>query len=298
MEFIMDISTPDRVGHPQPVSILSPFLKWAGAKTRCMSVLLSHLPSPHKVDCLIEPFGGSASVFLNTRYRQYVLADSNADLVDTWQHARDNPEELTEALHRLFDGGNSEMAWQRNRLAFNALPPGPEKSALFIYLNRHGFNGLCRYNRRGLFNVPFGRPAKPYLPAREIRTFARRASRCHVSFFHADFEETLQAATRGMFAGLRCALYCDPPYLALSNSASFTAYDGTAFTTDHHRALAARLQDIHRRTGFPVVVSASDTPASRQIYRGFTLTRLSVNRSVSASGTGRKAAGELIACLT
>ncbi|EBC6662850.1 Dam family site-specific DNA-(adenine-N6)-methyltransferase [Salmonella enterica] len=160
----MDVSTPGRSGHPQPVGIVSPFLKWVGAKTRSMNVLLSCLPSPQAVDCLIEPFAGSTSVFINTRYRQYVLADSNADLVDTWRHARDNPEGLTEALHHLFGDGNTEMAWQRNRLAFNTMPPGPEKSALFIYLNRHGFNGLCRYNQKGLFNVPFGRYRKrgPY----------------------------------------------------------------------------------------------------------------------------------------
>ncbi|WP_370612390.1 DNA adenine methylase [Citrobacter meridianamericanus] len=293
----MNVSTPGHSGHPQPVGIISPFLKWAGAKTRSMNVLLSCLPSPQAVDCLIEPFAGSTSVFLNTRYRQYVLADSNADLVDTWRHARDTPEELINRLHRLYAGGNCQMAWQRNRLAFNTMPPGPEKSALFIYLNRHGFNGLCRYNQKGQFNVPFGRPAQPYLPAREIRTFARKAARCHVSFFHAGFEETLEAATRGMFAGLRCAIYCDPPYLALSDSASFTTYDGTAFTAEHHRKLATRLRDIHRMTGFPVVVSASDTPASRLIYRDFTLNSLSVNRSVSAAGTGRKAVGELAGCL-
>lgn len=137
------------MGHPQYTGIVSPFLKWAGAKTRCMPALLAALPSPEHVECLIEPFAGSASVFLNTRYRQYVLGDSNPDLVSTWRHARNNPGELITALRRLYRDGNSEMAWHENRAGFNRMADCTEKAALFIYLNRHGFNGVCRYNKKG-----------------------------------------------------------------------------------------------------------------------------------------------------
>ncbi|WP_146050854.1 DNA adenine methylase [Citrobacter amalonaticus] len=73
---------------------------------------------------------------------------------------------------------------------------------------------------------------------------------------------SLPSHRRGIFAGLCCAVYCDPVYLALSDSASFTTYDGTAFTAEHHRVLATRLRDINRMTDFPAVVSASDTPES------------------------------------
>lgn len=285
------------MGHPQYAGIVSPFLKWAGAKTRCIPALLAALPSPEHVECLIEPFAGSASVFLNTRYRQYVLADSNPDLVSTWRHARDNPSELISALRRLYRDGNSEMAWQENRAAFNRMADCTEKSALFIYLNRHGFNGVCRYNKKGQFNVPFGRPAAPYLPEQEIMIFARKAARCYVIFFHADFTETLSAATTGLFAALRCGIYCDPPYLPLSSTACFTQYDGQTFTLSHHQQLAAMLQDIHRQTGAPVVVSAGDTPLSRQVYQQFTFSMLSVNRSVSADHRTRVVAGELTGTL-
>lgn len=285
------------IGHPQFAGVVSPFLKWAGAKTRCMPELLAALPSPERVECLIEPFAGSASVFLNTRYRQYVLGDSNPDLVNTWQHARDNPGELLAALRRFYRDGNSEQAWQENRAAFNGMAGGTEKAALFIYLNRHGFNGLCRYNQKGAFNVPFGRPVNPYLPEREIMIFARKAARCYVSFFHADFKETLGAATIGLFAALRCGVYCDPPYLPLSRTAGFTQYDGKVFTPAHHRQLVVMLQDIHQQTGAPVVISAGDTPLSRQLYQGFSLCTLRVNRSVSADRRARVAAGELTGTL-
>ena len=285
------------MGHPQYAGIVSPFLKWAGAKTRCMPALLAALPSPERVECLIEPFAGSAAVFLNTRYRQYVLGDSNPDLVNTWRHARDNPGELIAALRRLYRDGNSEMAWHENRAAFNSMEDCTEKAALFIYLNRHGFNGVCRYNKKGVFNVPFGRPVSPYLPEREIMIFARKAARCYVSFFHADFKETLSAATTGLFAALRCGIYCDPPYLPLSSTAGFTQYDGQAFTPSHHEQLVSLLRDIHRRTGAPVVVSSGDTPLSRQLYQGFTLSMQKVNRSVSADRRARVPVIELTGTL-
>lgn len=263
-----------------------------------MKTLLQALPSPDEVECLIEPFTGSASVFLNTGYRQYLLADSNADLINTFRHVCDAPEALIAALHRLYEGGNCEMAWQRNRLAFNTMPSCLEKAALFIYLNRHGYNGLCRYNKKGQFNVPFGRQDKPYLPEHEIRIFSRKASRCHVSFFHTGFEETLNAATTGMFAALRCAVYCDPPYLPLNDTSAFTAYDGTAFTATHHRVLVSSLHAIHEEKKFPVVVSTSDSSASRIIYRNFVLTPLKVNRSISSTGAARKAVSELTGYLS
>ena len=256
----MELTHPTLAGHSRQASIIAPFLKWAGAKTRVMDTLLQALPSSDIATCLIEPFAGSASVFLNTRYQQYVLADSNADQVNTWRYAAEQPDALIDKLQNLYQQGNSEAAWRHHRRAFNDMPSGPDKAALFIYLNRHGFNGLCRYNQKGQFNVPFGRIRHPYLPAHEIRTFARKVARCHVSFFHAGFEETLLAATEGMFASLNSVIYCDPPCLPVSKSASFTTYDGTTFTREDHQRLAMQLKKIHERTGFPVVLSARDSP--------------------------------------
>lgn len=191
-----------------------------------METLLEHLPSPELIDCLIEPFIGSVSVFLNTHYRQYVLADSNADLIDTYRHASKNPTALTKTQHRLYWDSNSDAAYQDYRGLFNELGPCIEKSALFIYLNRQGFNGMCRYNKKGKFNVPFWCIARLFLPEKEIGIFARKAARCHVSFFRSDFSETIKVATTGMFASMRYGIYCDPPYLPLSETSDFTAYDG------------------------------------------------------------------------
>ncbi|EGR7564453.1 Dam family site-specific DNA-(adenine-N6)-methyltransferase [Salmonella enterica] len=262
-----------------------------------MSHLLNSLPSEHEVECMVEPFVGSASVFLNTCYRQYVLADNNADLINVYRHARDNPALLINILRRLWATGHNESIYQENRKTFNTLPSGPEKSALFIWLNRHGFNGVCRYNKKGQFNVPYGRPGNCILPEQDILNFVRKTERCHVTFFHADFQDTLRVVTEGMFSSLRCAIYCDPPYLPLSATSGFTAYTGEGFPLQTHVRLAGILTRIHALTGTPIIVSGSDTPLSREVYRSFRLQELMVRRSVSASHHSRMNAPEIICSL-
>ncbi|ECO0810437.1 Dam family site-specific DNA-(adenine-N6)-methyltransferase [Salmonella enterica subsp. enterica serovar Newport] len=276
-----------------------PFLKWAGGKRRSLDTLQRWLPSPDEVECLVEPFVGGASVFLGTDYRQYLLADINADLIDVYLHVRDNPSGLVRRLERLFLHGNNETAYRENREEFNRIHAGPEKSALFIYLNQHCFNGICRYNKKGIFNVPFGRRKSAYIPEAEIMAFARKTERCHVSFFHAGFEDTLKMTTAGMFSGMSCAVYCDPPYLPVSQTAGFTTYSGDEFTVADHERLAGCLAELHGRKGMPVVISASDTPLSHRIYgqAGFRLYGHQVSRMVSASAASRKAAGELTGVL-
>lgn len=96
-----------------------------------------------------------------------------------------------------------------------------ESAARFMYLNRHGFNGLCRYNRRGQFNVPFGKYKKPYFPLDEIHAFKEKAKRA--TFITAHYSETLELVRDGYDV-----IYCDPPYLTESDN--FTAYHGSGFT--------------------------------------------------------------------
>ncbi|ENU7738349.1 DNA adenine methylase [Salmonella enterica] len=276
-----------------------PFLKWAGGKRRSLATLLQRLPSPDEVECLVEPFVGGASVFLGTDYRQYLLADINADLIDVYLHVRDDPSGMVRRLERLFLQGNNETAYRENRDEFNRIQAGPEKSALFIYLNQHCFNGICRYNQKGIFNVPFGRRKSAYIPETEIMAFARKTERCHVSFFHAGFEDTLEMTTAGMFAGVSCAVYCDPPYVPVSQTAGFTTYSGDVFTVADHERLAEQLAALHARKGMPVVISASDTLISHRVYgqAGFRLYGHDVSRTVSASAASRKSAGELTGVL-
>ena len=143
-----------------------PFLKWAGSKYRIIDHIQGMLPEGER---LVEPFAGSGAVFLNTDYNRYLLADNNADLISLYQILSSQGEVFIELCSRLFrDTTNKEAYYYRRRDEFNKTRNAERKAALFIYLNRHGYNGLCRYNSKGGFNVPFGRYKKPYFPADEM----------------------------------------------------------------------------------------------------------------------------------
>jgi DNA adenine methylase len=123
-------------------------VKWPGGKSRVMPELLPHLP---KGECLVEPFVGGASVFLNTDYPRYVLADINPDLIRLYREAKSHPDLLIDTVRTLFAQGNSKEAYASNRKIFNNTKGllDVHRAALFLYLNRHGYNGVVRYNQQG-----------------------------------------------------------------------------------------------------------------------------------------------------
>ncbi|MEC5343377.1 Dam family site-specific DNA-(adenine-N6)-methyltransferase [Brenneria populi] len=275
--------------------MIRPFIKWAGGKTRVLPDLLPHLP---KGDRLFEPFVGGASVFLNTDYPRYVLADINADLINLYQVVQNAAKPFIDVAKELFENGNSSCEFYRNRDAFNSLIVKEYhqrilKAALFLYLNRHCFNGICRYNNAGVFNVPFGDYKKPHFPEAEIKLFAEKANDTSTVFIAADFRETLTAKAINEHS----VIYCDPPYMPASDTANFTQYYHCAFSVEHHRSLAAALLNVNQSRGAAVVISNSNTPASREIYQNYKFYEIDVSRSLGAAVDSRKKARELIGVL-
>jgi len=275
-------------------------LIWAGGKSRAMAHVLEALPQG---ECLVEPFVGSGSVFLNTDYKTYILCDSNAALINFFSVVKRDTEALLSAAADLFENGNSEDAYYDYRNAFNFINREfkydrrqysnqtlIEYAALFLYLNRHCYNGVYRVNLKNEFNVPFGFRKKPIFPAAEIQHFAKRAWDKSAMFLHGDFRETIPLS----IGHSGCVVYCDPPYLPASDTANFTAY-GKPFTDEDHRALVAMLSRLYNNAKIPSVISGSDTPETRQIYHPFTLKSFDVRRSVGAKS--RNLAGEVIGSL-
>lgn len=142
------------------------FLKWAGGKYPLLDDIKRHLP---KGECLVEPFVGAGSVFLNTDFSRYILADINSDLISLYNIVKTRTEEYVQAARELFvPETNCAEVYYQFREEFNKSQDPLRRAVLFLYLNRYGYNGLCRYNLRGEFNVPFGRYKKPYFPEAEL----------------------------------------------------------------------------------------------------------------------------------
>jgi DNA adenine methylase len=263
---------------------MRPFLKWAGGKYRIVSKIKATLPDGFR---LIEPFVGSGAVFLNTDYTNYILADSNRDLINIYQHLKEEKQQFIEYCLSFFDhAANNEKKFLHNRELFNTTTCLRLKAALFLYLNRHSYNGLIRYNSKGKFNVPFGKYKKPYFPAKEMINFAEKTKSAHI--YHADFLDTMQKAKAGD------VVYCDPPYMPLSETAKFTQYETKGFGINEQVALINVTKKIIKR-GVTVIISNHDTTFINQLYEGAKIHRFNVQRQISCNGSNRKPAKELLA---
>ena len=261
-----------------------PFLKWAGNKYQILPRITAELPAGRR---LIEPFAGSAAVFLNTDYERYLINDINPDLIHLYQTLKHDGEDFIRYTRRFFvPRNNSEAAYYRLRDRFNAAGDTAEKSALFVYLNRHGYNGLCRYNASHDFNVPFGRYKQPYFPLKELRFFHRKARRAE--FICGDFRRAMSRARRGH------VVYADPPYVPLTATSSFTRYSSVDFGASQQLALAEKARQLAGR-GVPVLISNHDTAFTRQAYGDARLTTFDVRRFISCKGDARNAVAELLA---
>lgn len=263
---------------------MRPFLKWAGNKYRIMQHLHTVLPAGAR---LIEPFVGSAAVFLNTDYPHYLLTDSNPDLISLFQHIKREGLLFINYCRTFFTSeNNTATRFYSLRDEFNTTTNPRLKSALFVYLNRHGFNGLCRYNSSGYFNVPFGTYHKPYFPEKEMLFFHKKSR--DVLFRQADFLNTLKKARPGD------VVYCDPPYIPLSDTANFTHYDGKHFGFAQQTQLAQYAQRLAEK-GIVTVISNHDTPLTQTLYQSAQIVTLEVTRTISCCITERQKTKELLA---
>jgi len=282
---------PPRVQPKEPVKMPAKvqqksraFLKWAGGKFNLVSQIEQQLPG---AACLVEPFVGAGSVFLNTDYPRYRLNDINADLITLYKTLQHDAERYIADARSLFvASANTKDSYLALRKQFNELQDPYQRALLFLYLNRHGYNGLCRYNLSGKFNVPFGSYKKPYFPEAELYFFAEKAQRAVFSCL--GYQQVFTDLQSGD------AVYCDPPYVPLSKTASFTSYARQGFSLDDQAQLAILAEQAQLR-GCNVLISNHDTTWTRKIYQQARLTSIAVGRSISQNGQGRGKVQELFA---
>lgn len=261
-----------------------PFLKWAGSKYNCLAHILDSLPESRR---LIEPFAGSGAVFINTNYPTYLIAEDNPDLIQLYQFLQSEGERFIDDCEPYFcDANNTQEQYYQLRQEFNQCESPRKRAMLFLYLNRHGYNGLCRYNQKGGFNVPFGRYKKPTFPREGMRFFHLRSQR--VEFKLCDFRESFALAKPGD------VIYCDPPYVPLDQTSNFTAYTGKKFGEQEQIILAELSKEAAER-GISVVISNHDTAFTRHHYNGAKIKSFPVQRRISCTLKNRHKVQELLA---
>lgn len=262
------------------------FLKWMGGKGRVIPQLLQYLP---KGERLIEPFIGGGNVFINTNYKQYLLADLNQDLINVYNRLKAEPQKLISLVDLFF---NENLNYYEARELFNNSSQTNKRAALFIYLNRHCFNGVCRYNKSGQFNVPEGKHKNIYNPTHELVLFAEKLNQrpFSIELLRCDYKKTVN------YAGNGDVIYCDPPYLPLGGGVSFNGYTPSTFDYNETEQLAYHLYQAVKR-GASAVISNHDTSDTRYLFRQFKIHSIQARRSVAANGN-REQAKEIIGVLT
>ena len=266
-----------------------PFLKWAGNKYKVLPFILPIVGAPRRY---CEPFGGSLAVALNVDATEYVLSDVNPVLAGLYGIlVSKHSDEFIRTCEDLFRPENNlQNRYNELRREFNKSTDAHERARLFVYLNRHCFNGLARYNRRGEFNVPFGKYAGPRCPSESMRAFkahflAKKTTIMSTTAFNPELYSNL---------GANDVVYFDPPYVPLSETANFTDYVEGGFSMQNHIELA-NLAETLRCRGIKVIVSNHDTPQTRELYSRAEIHGLSVARTVAAAGSSRKSAKEILA---
>lgn len=272
-----------------PAARTKPFLKWAGGKFSVIDDVLAHMPRGRR---LIEPFAGGGSVFLNAGFDEVIANDACDDLILTYQVMQCEPLALTDKAYAMFQEGNNPDYFDKLKARFNKreIMTQLERAAAFIYLNRHCYNGLMRYNRLGEFNVGFGKYRQPYFPRAELEAFAAVARRC--TFAVADCNDTVALAGEGD------VVFCDPPYEPMPGKSGFTNYSGQSFRFDAQARLAQSLKAAHQR-GASVVITNSGAPSISELYTslGFKVMPLRARRSISCAGDTRETVTDIIGVL-
>jgi DNA adenine methylase len=259
-----------RISKPE---ILTPPLKWAGGK-RWLLPHIQSIWSSHKERRYVEPFCGGLAVALGLQPRQALLNDVNPHLINFYQQVSQG---LAVTIRTRYD---SDLFYRHrdrfNRLIRNGRASTKEAAQLFYYLNRTCFNGLCRFNLSGEFNVPFGRYSTVKY-ATDFHSYSKLFRRW--SFTSQDLESL--PLERGDF------IYADPPY-----DVEFTSYSAGGFSWDDQ----VRTAEILAKHRGPVVLSNQATKRIVKLYKkcGFDLQYLQAPRRISSNGN-RETVREVLA---
>jgi DNA adenine methylase len=258
-----------------------PFLKWAGGKRQVLDELIKSLPVD--MSCFYEPFLGGGAFFFGLLPKRAVLSDINGELIDTFVAVRDHVDDLIEKL--------KEHKYEREYYyAVREVDPCGlsliERAARMIFLNKSGFNGLYRVNSKDKFNVPFGRYKNPTIcDEKNLRACSFALKDVKVQL--ASFESVLDFAMPGDF------VYFDPPYVPVSDTSYFVAYQRRGFGMDKQEKLAEVFEELTSRR-INAMLSNSDATWVHERYARHNIRVIMARRQVNCDKTRRGLVGEVV----
>lgn len=249
------------------------FLKWVGGKTRYADQLVALAPAFE--GRYFEPFMGSAAVFFELGPSEASLSDANPELVICFQQVAHDPEKVMALLDEM---PNNREFYNELRAKDVREMSDVDRAARVVYLNKTGFRGLWRVNKKGQFNVPYGEYDRPYYNRKTLLAAAEALQGVEIQ--HRDFANALREAQAGDW------VYLDPPYVPLGGWADFKRYTPEQFGEEDQYRLATAMREVADRGVF-VTMSNSETPLTREIFKDFHVTSMATRRDINLKSQKR-----------
>ena len=270
---------------------ICPFVKWAGGKRQLLPEIKKRMPQNYRN--YYEPFVGGGAVFFELLPENAYINDINEALVNTYRQIRLHTDAFLDSIHKLdFRMREDEKSYyyvQRDlyNVKLQREEYDVELAALFVFLNKHCFNGLYRVNNKGIFNVPYNNSRCLSCDDDSIRNVAKYLE--HVNITAGDFEKACRSAGKGDF------VFLDSPYAPL-NSSSFKAYTKEGFSLESHERLANLYDELTARDCYCMLTN-HNTGLINQLYggKGYFIDVVNVRRMINSDATNRKGQ-EVIIC--
>ncbi|MCI9610367.1 MAG: Dam family site-specific DNA-(adenine-N6)-methyltransferase [Oscillibacter sp.] len=255
---------------------VKPILKWAGGKTQMLSDLLPKVPFSY--GRYIEPFLGGGAMFFALQPENAIIADSNPELINMYRQVSDHVDDVIQYLEQYEN--TKERFYAVRSQKWEALPAAAA-AARTIFLNKTCFNGLYRVNKKGDFNVPYGKYANPRICDRDA-LYSASAVLKKAEILCSDYFLVLEHyAKEGDF------IFLDPPYLPVSEYSDFKRYTKEQFYEEDHVELAKIIMRLHER-GCHVILTNSNHPLVHELYAPFTIDIVHTKRYISCRGSSRQ----------
>ncbi len=264
-------------------STVMPFVKWAGGKRQLLMQIKERMPKTY--DRYYEPFVGGGAVTFSLLPKNAWINDINEALINTYLQIRDNTQEFLFLIEELdlnmWDNGKEYYYSLREKYnqKLSAHEFDVELAALFVFLNKHCFNGLYRVNSKGLFNVPYNNSRRASCDKSAIEAVANYLKLLTIT--SGDFEAVSRKAVKGDF------IFFDSPYAPL-NATSFEAYTKEGFDVESHKRLA-KLYDELTAKGVFCMLTNHNTEFINDLYgnKGYKIDVVSVKRMINSDANNR-----------
>lgn len=261
---------------------ISPVVKWAGGKRQLLDKITERMPK--KYNCYYEPFIGGAAVLFGLQPKEGVINDINGELINLYRTIKDDPEEFNRIIKELDSADCDKEYYYKQRENYNnkiiANEKDPELAALFVWLNKHCFNGLYRVNKKGLFNVPYNNKNGSTASADENNINLISEYLKGIRILEGDFEESVAEAKEGDF------IFIDSPYAPI-NATSFEDYTKEGFSEEEHRRLANLFKELDKK-GCYCMLTNHDVPLIRELYNDYNIEVVEVKRLINRNASNRK----------